>query len=111
MRTRLSSFLQLLVIIFCVAYPIAVIGLAFNVHLPFLMNWAASVFLILEGVIVTVAWMDEYGPANTALPIIAGNGIEQDQAIQSKAGEEGKEEEEAVKKQALRNEAPVSILV
>lgn len=62
MRTRLSRFLKLLVIIFCVAYPIAVIGVAFNVHPPFSMNWAASVLLILEGVMVTVAWMDEYGP-------------------------------------------------
>src|SRR5438552_10251679 len=26
------------------------------------MNWAASALLILEGVMVTVAWMDEYGP-------------------------------------------------
>ncbi len=62
MRTRLSRFLKLLVIIFCVAYPIAVIGVAFNVHPPFSMNWAASVLLILEGIMVTVAWMDEYGP-------------------------------------------------
>ncbi|TMD68377.1 MAG: carotenoid biosynthesis protein [Chloroflexi bacterium] len=62
MRTRLSRFLKLLVIIFCVAYPIAVIGVAFNVRPPFSMSWAASVLLILEGVMVTVAWMDEYGP-------------------------------------------------
>ncbi|MDQ6643289.1 MAG: carotenoid biosynthesis protein [Chloroflexota bacterium] len=62
MNTRLSRFLRLLLWIFCVAYPIAVIGVAFNVHPPFSMSWAGSVLLILEGLMVTVALMDEYGP-------------------------------------------------
>jgi uncharacterized membrane protein len=61
-RTRLSRLTLLLFCIFCVAYLIAVIGVAFDVHPPFLMAWAGSVLLILEGIMVTVAWMDEYGP-------------------------------------------------
>jgi hypothetical protein len=46
LKTRLSRFLKLLLWIFCVAYPIAVIGVAFNVHPPFSMSWAGSVLLI-----------------------------------------------------------------
>jgi len=62
LKTRLSRFLKLLLWIFCIAYPIAVIGVVFNVHPPFSMSWAGSVLLILEGLMVTVALMDEYGP-------------------------------------------------
>ena len=62
MNTRLSRFLRLLLWIFCIAYPIAVIGVAFNVNPPFSMSWAGSALLILEGTMVTVAFMDEYGP-------------------------------------------------
>ena len=62
MRTRLSRLVFLLFCLFCVAYLIAVIGVAFDVHPPFSMAWAASALLILEGVMLTVAWMDEYGP-------------------------------------------------
>ena len=62
MKTRLSRLVFLLFCLFCVAYLITVIGVAFDVHPPFSMTWAASALLILEGVMLTVAWMDEYGP-------------------------------------------------
>lgn len=62
MKTRLSRLVFLLFCLFCVAYLITVIGVAFDVHPPFSMAWAASALLILEGVMLTVAWMDEYGP-------------------------------------------------
>ena len=35
--------------IFCIAYPIAVIGVAFDVNPPFSLAWAASALLFLEG--------------------------------------------------------------
>src|ERR1700680_3635196 len=62
MQTRLSRFLFLLFCLFCVAYPIAVIGVAFDIHPPFSMTWAGSALLILEGTMLTVALMDVYGP-------------------------------------------------
>lgn len=62
MKTRLGRVVLFLFCLFCVAYLIALIGLAFNVHPPFSMTWAASALLILEGTMLTCALMDEYGP-------------------------------------------------
>ncbi|GAC1391704.1 MAG: carotenoid biosynthesis protein [Ktedonobacteraceae bacterium] len=47
--------------IFCVAYPIAVIGVAFDVHPPFSLAWAGSVLLLLEGILLIVAAVLCYG--------------------------------------------------
>ena len=47
--------------IFCVAYPIAVTGVAFDVHPPFSLAWAGSVLLFLEGVLLIVAATLCYG--------------------------------------------------
>ncbi len=58
--TRLSKVLFFLFCLFCVAYPIAVIGVAFNVNPPFSMTWAGGALLILEGTMMAVAVMDEY---------------------------------------------------
>lgn len=58
--TRLSRVLFFLFCLFCVAYPIAVIGVAFNVNPPFSMTWAGGVLLILEGTMMAVAVMDEF---------------------------------------------------
>ncbi|GAC1621948.1 MAG: carotenoid biosynthesis protein [Ktedonobacteraceae bacterium] len=60
--TRLNRAVFWLFCLFCVAYPIAVIGVAFDVHPPFSMTWAGSVLFIIEGVLLTFALMDEYGP-------------------------------------------------
>jgi uncharacterized membrane protein len=50
-----------LVCIFCVAYPIAVIGVAFDVHPPFSLSWAGSILLFLEGVLLILAAMLLFG--------------------------------------------------
>ncbi len=47
--------------IFCFAYPIAVTGVAFDVHPPFSLDWAASVLLFLEGTLLILATMLLYG--------------------------------------------------
>src|SRR6266566_4841258 len=60
--TFLSRVVVFLFCLFCVAYPIALIGVAFDVHSPFSMTWAGSVLLILEGTMLAVALMDQYGP-------------------------------------------------
>jgi uncharacterized membrane protein len=49
--------------LFCLAYPIAVIGVAFDVRPPFSMTWAGGALLILEGTMLGVATIDEYGAA------------------------------------------------
>ncbi len=68
MITFLRGTLVVLFILFCIAFPIAFIGIVFNVHPPFSMTWAASALLILEGLLVLFAIMDVY-----ALPgLIAG---------------------------------------
>ena len=61
--TLLNRIVILLFILFCIAYPIAVIGIAFDVHPPFSMTWAGSALLILQGTMLTIALMDEYGPS------------------------------------------------
>ncbi len=47
-------FLALLSL-FCFAYPFAVIGVAFDVHPPFSLDWAGSALLFLEGILLIVA--------------------------------------------------------
>ena len=47
--------------IFCVAYPIAVTGVAFDVHPPFSLAWAGSALLFLEGMLLIVAASLRYG--------------------------------------------------
>lgn len=49
-----------LFLLFCIAFPIALIGIVFNVHPPFSMAWAASALLLLEGLLVVFAIMDVY---------------------------------------------------
>lgn len=58
--TRLSKMLFFLFCLFCVAYPIAVIGVAFNINPPFSMTWAGGALLLLEGTMMAVAVMDSY---------------------------------------------------
>jgi len=41
--------------IFCVAYPIAITGVAFDVHPSFSLAWAGSALLFLEGLLLIVA--------------------------------------------------------
>ncbi len=47
--------------IFCFAYPIAVTGVAFDVHPPFSLAWAGSALLFLEGMLLIVAASLRYG--------------------------------------------------
>lgn len=61
MSRFLQALFMLLFAIFCVAYPIAVTGVAFDVHPPFSLAWAASALLFLEGTLLTVAAMLLYG--------------------------------------------------
>jgi len=67
MKTRLGRIVFFLFCLFCIAYPLAVIGVAFDVHAPFSMVWVYSALLILEGTMLTVALMDEYGPAGLSV--------------------------------------------
>jgi uncharacterized membrane protein len=53
--------LWFLCILFCVAYPIAVTGVAFNVQPPFSLAWAGSALLFLEGTLVTCAMLISVG--------------------------------------------------
>ena len=57
MNTLLRRLLLVLCVIFCVAYPIGVIGVAFDVHPPFSLAWAGSALLFLEGSILIIAMM------------------------------------------------------
>lgn len=47
--------------IFCIAYPIAVIGVAFDVNPPFSLAWAASALLFLEGGLLLFTVLFLYG--------------------------------------------------
>lgn len=47
--------------IFCIAFPIAVVGVAFDVHPPFSLSWAGSVLLFLEGLLLILAAILVYG--------------------------------------------------
>ena len=53
--------LTVLLLVFAVAYPIAVAGVAFDVHPPFSLAWAGSALLFLEGTLLPVAAMVCYG--------------------------------------------------
>ncbi len=59
--TLLRRLFTALFCVFCFAYPIAVTGVAFNVHPPFSLDWAASVLLFLEGTLLILAAMLLYG--------------------------------------------------
>lgn len=50
-----------LCILFCFVYPIALVGVVFDVHPPFALNWAGSALLYLEGTILILAAMLVYG--------------------------------------------------
>jgi uncharacterized membrane protein len=58
---RLRRALRVLVLIYCFSYPIAVTGVAFNVHPPFSMAWAGSLMLFLQGVILILWTIIRYG--------------------------------------------------
>ena len=47
--------------VYCIAYPIAVLGVPFNVHPPFSLSWAGSTLLFLEGILLIVAASIIYG--------------------------------------------------
>ena len=53
--------LRILFGVFCIAYPIAVVGVTFDVHPPFSLSWAGSVLLFLEGILLILAAMIAYG--------------------------------------------------
>ncbi len=55
------SILLVLFAFFCFAYPFAVIGVAFDVHPPFSLDWAGSALLFLEGLLLLVAASLHYG--------------------------------------------------
>ncbi|GCE14011.1 carotenoid biosynthesis protein [Tengunoibacter tsumagoiensis] len=59
--------LLFLCVIFCIAYPIAVIGVAFDVNPPFSMTWAGSALLFLEGGMLILAAIVLYGPLRALL--------------------------------------------
>ena len=69
--TRLSILLRRLFIalfcLFCLIYPIAVTGVAFDVQPPFSLHWAGSVLLFLEGSLLILAAILLYGPASALL--------------------------------------------
>ena len=46
---------------YCIAYPVAVIGVAFDVHPPFSLAWAGSALLFLEGILLIIAATIVYG--------------------------------------------------
>jgi putative membrane protein len=56
-----QSILLILFAFFCFAYPFAVIGVAFDVHPPFSLDWAGSALLFLEGLLLIVAASLRYG--------------------------------------------------
>lgn len=57
----LRRLFVMLCAIFAVAYPIAVIGVAFDVRPPFSLAWAASALLFLEGTLLIVVTILLYG--------------------------------------------------
>ena len=59
--TLLHRLLLVLFCIFCVIYPFAVIGVAFDVQPPFSLYWAGSVLLFLEGTLLILSAVLIYG--------------------------------------------------
>jgi uncharacterized membrane protein len=57
----LQTLFLLLFAIFCVAYPIAVTGVAFDVRPSFSLSWAGSALLLLEGTLLIVGAILLYG--------------------------------------------------
>ena len=60
MYKTVQRALVLLAVIFSIAYPVALIGIAFNVTPPFPFGWAASALLILEACVLILAAMLAY---------------------------------------------------
>ena len=61
MSKLLQTLFLLLFAVFCLAYPVAVIGVAFDVRPPFSLSWAGSALLLLEGTLLIVGAMLLYG--------------------------------------------------
>lgn len=61
MNRFLHLLFTLLFALFCFVYPLAVTGVAFDVHPPFSLAWAGSALLLLEGTLLIVAAMLLYG--------------------------------------------------
>jgi hypothetical protein len=61
MNRFLRPLFTLLFALFCLAYPLAVTGVAFDVHPPFSLARAGSALLLLEGTLLMVAAMLMYG--------------------------------------------------
>src|SRR5436309_13561370 len=57
----LQTLFLLLFAVFCVAYPVAVTGVAFDVRPAFSLSWAASALLLLEGTLLIVGAILLYG--------------------------------------------------
>jgi uncharacterized membrane protein len=57
----LQTLFLLLFAVFCLAYPIAVTGIAFDVRPSFSLSWAGSALLLLEGTLLIVGTMLLYG--------------------------------------------------
>lgn len=61
LHTLLRRLFVVLFCLFCLVYPIAVTGVAFDVQPPFSLHWAGSVLLFLEGTLLILAAMLIYG--------------------------------------------------
>src|SRR5690348_5257816 len=61
MGRLLQTLFLLLFAVFCVAYPIAVTGVAFDVRPAFSLSWAGSALLLLEGTLLIVGALLLYG--------------------------------------------------
>ena len=61
----LRRLFVIVLITFFVAYPFAVVGIAFNVRSSFSLDWAGSIFLFLEGTVLLLAAMLVYGWARS----------------------------------------------
>ncbi len=53
--TPLQRITSVLFCLFCIAYPIAVAGVAFDVPPTFSMTWTGSALLILEGMLLVLS--------------------------------------------------------
>ncbi|MBV9616787.1 MAG: carotenoid biosynthesis protein [Ktedonobacteraceae bacterium] len=61
LHTLLWRLLFGLFFLFCLIYPIAVVGVAFDVQPPFSLHWAGSVLLFLEGTLLILSVALIYG--------------------------------------------------
>jgi uncharacterized membrane protein len=69
-QVLLASLLFVLLVIFAIAYPLAVIGIAFDVKPSFAMSWAGSALLFLEGTLLIIAAMLVYGWLRALLAVL-----------------------------------------